>query len=123
MSVVELTQDGRDWMRSKQPLELTRPVVLKSKSSERRPRSERAGEIKCDEMLFERLREFRLELAAKRGVPAYVVFGDVALREMARDCPATMEAFDLISGVGDKKKAEYGKIFISEIAAYLEEKG
>jgi ATP-dependent DNA helicase RecQ len=123
MSVVELTQDGRDWMRSKQPLELTRPVVPKSKSSERRPRSERAGEIKCDEMLFERLREFRLELAAKRGVPAYVVFGDVALREMARDCPATMEAFGLISGVGDKKKAEYGKLFISEIAAYLEEKG
>jgi superfamily II DNA helicase RecQ len=42
---------------------------------------------------------------------------------MARDCPATMASFGLISGVGEKKKAEYGKIFISEIAAYLDEKG
>jgi len=51
-----------------------------------------------------------------------MVFGDVALREMARDCPVTMASFGLISGVGEKKKAEYGKLFISEIAAYLAEK-
>ena len=123
MSVVELTQEGSDWLRSKEPLRLTRPVVAKPKSRERRPRSERAGEIQCDEMLFERLREMRQELASGRGVPAYVVFGDVALREMARDCPVTMASFGLISGVGEKKKAEYGKLFISEIAAYLDEKG
>ncbi len=123
MSVVELTQEGSDWLRSKEPLKLTRPVVAKPKSRERRPRSERAGEIQCDEMLFERLREMRQELASGRGVPAYMIFGDVALREMARDCPATMASFGLISGVGEKKKAEYGKIFISEIAAYLDEKG
>ena len=97
--------------------------VAKPKSRERRPRSARAGEIQCDEMLFERLREMRQELASGRGVPAYMIFGDVALREMARDCPATMASFGLISGVGEKKKAEYGKIFISEIAAYLDEKG
>ncbi len=123
MSVVELTQEGSDWLRSKEPLGLTRPVVTKPKSRERRLRSERAGEIQCDEMLFERLREMRQELASGRGVPAYMIFGDVALREMARDCPVTMASFGLISGVGEKKKAEYGKLFISEIAAYLDEKG
>jgi ATP-dependent DNA helicase RecQ len=96
--------------------------VAKPKSRERRSRSERAGEIECDEMLFERLRELRQELAAKEGVPAYIVFGDVSLREMARDCPATLEAFGLISGVGEKKKAKFGEGFISEIAAYLAEK-
>jgi ATP-dependent DNA helicase RecQ len=122
MSVVELTQEGSDWLRSKEPLELTRPVVAKPKSRERRSRSERSGEIECDEMLFERLREMRQELASGRGVPAYMIFGDVALRVMARDCPSTMASFGLISGVGEKKKAEYGKLFISEIAAYIEEK-
>jgi len=122
MSVVELTQEGSDWLRGKRPLELTRPVVAKPKSRERRSRSERAGEIECDEMLFERLRELRQELAAKEGVPAYIIFGDVSLREMARDCPATMQAFGLISGVGEKKKAKFGTGFISEIAAYLAEK-
>jgi len=123
MSVVELTQDGREWLRSKEPLELTRPVVAKPTSRERRSRSDRAGEIECDEILFERLRELRHELAAKEGVPAYIIFGDVSLREMARDCPATMEVFGLISGVGEKKKDNFGKLFISEIAAYLAEKG
>jgi len=123
MSVVELTQDGREWLRSKEPLELTRPVVAKPTSRERRSRSDRAGEIECDEILFERLRELRHELAAKEAVPAYIIFGDVSLREMARDCPATMEVFGLISGVGEKKKANFGKLFISEIAAYLAEKG
>ena len=123
MSVVELTQDGREWLRSKELLELTRPVVAKPTSRERRSRSDRAGEIECDEILFERLRELRHELAAKEGVPAYIIFGDVSLREMARDCPATMEVFGLISGVGEKKKANFGKLFISEIAAYLAEKG
>ena len=123
MSVVELTPEGREWLRSREPLELTRPVVAKPKSREKRIRSERAGEIECDEMLFERLRELRLELAVKDGVPPYMIFGDVALREMARDCPATLEAFGLISGVGEKKKVKFGKLFISEIAAYLEVKG
>ena len=121
MSVVELTQAGRDWLRSREPIELTRPAVAKPKSSAARSRSERAGEIQCDEMLFQRLRELRMELAAKRGLPAYMIFGDVALREMARDCPTTLEAFSLISGVGEKKQAEYGEQFISEIAAYLAE--
>jgi ATP-dependent DNA helicase RecQ len=123
MSVVELTPEGREWLRSREPLELTRPVVAKPKSREKRIRSERAGEIECDEMLFERLRELRLELAVKDGVPPYMIFGDVALREMARDCPATLAAFGLISGVGEKKKSKFGKLFISEIAAYLEVKG
>ena len=123
MSVVELTPEGREWLRSREPLELTRPVVAKPKSREKRIRSERAGEIECDEMLFERLRELRLELAVKEGVPPYMIFGDVALREMARDCPATLAAFGLISGVGEKKKSKFGKLFISEIAAYLEVKG
>ena len=123
MSVVELTPEGREWLRSREPLELTRPVVAKPKSREKRIRSERAGEIECDEMLFERLRELRLELAVKDGVPPYMIFGDVALREMARDCPATLAAFGLISGVGEKKKSKFGKLFISEIAAYIEVKG
>lgn len=122
MSVVELTQAGRDWLGSREPIELTRPTVAKPKSSAARSRSERAGEIQCDEMLFQRLRELRMELAAKRGLPAYMIFGDVALREMARDCPNTLEAFSLTSGVGEKKQAEYGEQFLSEIAAYLAEK-
>jgi len=122
MSVIELTQAGRDWLGSKEPIELTRPTLAKPKSSTARFRRDRAGEIQCDEVLFQQLREQRMELASKRGLPAYMIFGDVALREMARDCPTTPEAFSLISGVGEKKQAEYGEQFISQIIAYLTEK-
>ena len=122
MSVVELTHAGRDWLGAKNSLELTRPEVSRPKSGTAQSRSERAGEIQCDEMLFQQLRELRMELATERGLPAYMIFGDVALREMARDCPTSTEAFSLISGVGEKKQAEYGRQFISEITAYLAEK-
>ena len=44
-----------------------------------------AGEIACDEVLFERLRVLRKKLADERDVPAYIIFSDVALRQMARE--------------------------------------
>ena len=53
----------------------------------------RAGEIACDEELFERLRRLRKTLADERFVPAYIVFSDVALRQMARYYPASRRGF------------------------------
>ena len=82
------------------------------------PKAQRAGEIVCDETLFERLRHLRKKLADGRNVPAYIVFSDVSLRQMARDLPADEREFKRISGIGDKKLQEFGAIFLSEIAAY-----
>src|SRR5205823_12955503 len=58
------------------------------------------GEIECDEELFESLRDLRKKLADERDVPAYIVFSDVSLRQMARDYPSREEQFSRISGVG-----------------------
>jgi len=117
MSVLELTAEGADWLRAGTPLELTQPAVPKTKGAKRKPRK---GELACDEMLFERLRELRRDLAKERSVPPYIVFSDVTLRNMARDYPTTPAAIGLIHGVGDKKSAEFGDEFTSAIAAYLE---
>ena len=76
----------------------------------------RAGEIACDEVLFDRLRRLRKQLADERDVPAYIVFSDVALRQMARDYPANEREFARISGVGEKKLREFGDVFLAEIA-------
>jgi ATP-dependent DNA helicase RecQ len=84
------------------------------------PATHRAGEISCDEVLFERLRELRKRLADERDVPAYIVFSDVALRQMARVYPANEHEFARISGVGEKKLREFGAVFLAEIAAYLQ---
>jgi len=54
-------------------------------------------------------------------VPAYIIFGDVSLRQMARDYPTTSAGFGLISGVGEKKLKEFAEIFTAEITDYLED--
>jgi ATP-dependent DNA helicase RecQ len=76
--------------------------------------------VSCDEVLFDRLRTLRKKLADERDVPAYIIFSDVALRQMARSYPASEREFARISGVGEKKLREFGDIFLGEIAAHLQ---
>ncbi|NQV31907.1 MAG: DNA helicase RecQ [Phycisphaeraceae bacterium] len=71
-----------------------------------------------DRDLFEALREMRSSIAAKKRVPAYVVFGDTALRDMARLRPSTKERFLDVKGVGQKKAKQYGKVVLETITSY-----
>jgi ATP-dependent DNA helicase RecQ len=79
----------------------------------------RIGAIACDELLFEQLRGLRRRLADERDVPAYVIFSDVTLREMARNYPTTPTEFRRIPGVGEQKLKDFAEPFLSEIRAYL----
>ena len=121
MSVMELTDNGLQWLRNRDrpALELTRPAPTKPEKGPRL-RKARAGELACDETLFEQLRELRLELATQRGVPPYIIFGDVTLRHMAREYPTSLVEFGLLHGVGEKKLNEFGEQFTKVVAAYLE---
>ena len=65
--------------------------------------------------LFERLRALRKQIAASKGLPAFMVFGDAALADMARRRPCTREEFLQVSGVGEHKLNLYGDQFLSEI--------
>jgi superfamily II DNA helicase RecQ len=58
--------------------------------------------------LFERLRAWRTEAARRHGVPAYVIFHDVTLREIARARPPSLDALRGIPGVGARKLETYG---------------
>jgi len=73
------------------------------------------------EILFERLRKLRKQVADAQSVPPYVVFADSSLRLMAQQKPQTLEAFGEISGVGTHKLTQYGNKFVSEIRAFCEE--
>jgi ATP-dependent DNA helicase RecQ len=70
-----------------------------------------------DRDLFERLRALRLEIARQRGVPPYVIFHDATLREMARLKPTTPDALRHVYGVGERKAAELGEVFLEAIRA------
>ncbi|MFI5357622.1 MAG: DNA helicase RecQ [Opitutales bacterium] len=115
--VLELTAAGREVLRTRAPVTLRQPLVI--------PRvrriAPRAGEIACDEILFERLRTLRKRLADERRVPAYVIFGDATLRQMARTYPQREADMAGIFGMGEKKRAEFAAVFAAEIARFLEE--
>ncbi|UCC32098.1 MAG: RecQ family ATP-dependent DNA helicase, partial [Phycisphaerales bacterium] len=71
-----------------------------------------------DRGLFEHLRQVRRGIARQRGVPAFVIFGDATLRDMARRRPGSVPAFRSLYGVGDAKLTQFGSRFIGEITAY-----
>ena len=114
-NVLELTNEGRALLRERRAVSLTKPMKVVE------PQAHRSGEIACDAALFEHLRSLRKRLADERGVPPYIIFGDVSLRHMARDYPVTTAEFRRISGVGEKKLEEFGAIFTAEVAAFLHE--
>jgi ATP-dependent DNA helicase RecQ len=68
--------------------------------------------------LFERLRALRRQLADKEGVPAYVVFSDATLRDMARQVPRSVLELRSVSGVGPAKIARYGEVFLEVLRAW-----
>ncbi len=73
-----------------------------------------------DRELFETLRKVRSQEASSRNVPAYIVFGDATLRELARHQPTTVEAFSRIKGVGEKKVQDFAEIFLAAIAEHCQ---
>ncbi|MFC1573972.1 DNA helicase RecQ [Candidatus Latescibacterota bacterium] len=71
-----------------------------------------------DKKLFEELRKVRRRIADKKNVPAYIVFGDATLRDMARVKPLTPESFLTVHGVGEVKSGQYCDIFVAAIRDY-----
>lgn len=62
----------------------------------------------------------RKQLAVERGVPAFVILYDSALRQIAREYPASQTEFEHIRNVGPKKAKDFGSLFLAEIAAHLQ---
>lgn len=76
---------------------------------------------KSEDNLFEALRTLRKEIADKEGMPPYIVFSDVSLKQMAAKFPQDLESFRKIKGVGEFKLKKYGDLFISIIKEYISE--
>jgi ATP-dependent DNA helicase RecQ len=121
-NVLQLSELGWEALKQRQPIHLVKPIALpkeKRSRDEKRRRDPGAG-LDYDEVLFDQLRGLRKQIADQRGVPAYIVFSDVSLRQMARYYPTTGAEFARISGVGEKKLEDFGKAFIELIEIYLE---
>ena len=73
--------------------------------------------------LYAMLKSLRWKLARQENVPAYIVFSNATLEDMARRAPVTLEEFADVSGVGSAKVQRYGEVFVDAIADYLQEHG
>ena len=116
-NTISVTSAGRRLLKRDAEPRLTRPA---DKRSTQRSVLEDSWEG-VDRELFSRLRALRSEKAAEASVPAYVVFSDVTLRDMARRRPSSRDGLLLVKGVGEKKAADYGESFLSVITDHCTE--
>jgi ATP-dependent DNA helicase RecQ len=124
--LLERTVDDRPVLRlndvSREVLRGNRAVqLLQSKAKVKKTRIDEKSWGSVDSGLFETLRNLRRQLAAERGVPAYVLFNDATLREMARIRPGSPSALLGIRGVGERKLADLGEPFLKVISTYCRE--
>ena len=99
-------------------LTLARQRAPRKEMPRARSRAEAESWEGVDGALFDRLRAVRLEIARSRGVPPYVIFHDVTLREMARLRPSSIEALLTVKGVGARKADDLGDLFLAAIRAH-----
>ena len=73
--------------------------------------------------LLAMLKRLRWKIAMQESVPAYIIFSNATLEDMARKAPTTLESFAKVNGVGSVKVKRFGEVFVDAIADYLQEHG
>ena len=123
-STLSLADSAKEVLHGELAPVLVKPLVAtKKKEIARRGRQKKEEEwAEADPELFHLLRQKRMELAQQQGVPAFIIFGDRSLRDMAATKPVTKEAFAAVYGVGDQKLRAYAEAFIGVIKRYFEER-
>ncbi|MFA5926490.1 MAG: DNA helicase RecQ [Parcubacteria group bacterium] len=114
--VLALGECGKDFLKKREKISLFKPdsgAELSQKGD--------AIETDYDRELFDQLRLLRKKIADEKGVPPFVVFGDLALTQMASYFPQSEDSFSKISGVGEEKLKQYGKIFTEIIKIHAKQ--
>ena len=114
---VRLTEASRPLLRGEINLQL-RELPARDAARKAEKRTAPVADLDAaDQLLFEALRQRRMELAREQEVPPYVIFHDSTLRELASRRPRTDDQMREISGIGEQKLARFGKDFMAVIQA------
>ena len=120
---IKITGKGRELARGEGEFLYRKDAVQRKSKTERRQARKQGqlladGEMTAEQVaLLTRLKALRLELAKERNVPAYVVFADKTLIEMAQRQPRNEAEFATINGVGAKKLEQFAEPFLAAINA------
>ncbi|WP_025915989.1 DNA helicase RecQ [Herminiimonas sp. CN] len=117
-SALKLTDAARPVLRGAQAVQLRqyqKPVKTKRDSGKQKGYEESTLSAE-EQALFDKLRWWRVETARKNNVPAYVIFHDATLREIAKARPRSIDDLRGVTGVGEKKLETYGEQIVALIA-------
>ncbi len=115
-NVLEVTPSGRDFLKDRARIEVTKPMATARLSREEREQQRKmTGAVAYDRDLFSRLKEWRKTVAAERGVPAYVIFHDSTLQAIAQEKPTSLAMLSRIAGLGERKLIHYGEQLLAVI--------
>ncbi len=125
--LIEQTNDGYSVLKlnahSWEVMRKQRTVLLAVTTVQKIDWEEGSEKAEAAEILLQKLRSLRKQLADEQSVPPYVIFHDSTLKLMVQVQPQTLVEFAKLSGVGSHKLAQYGEKFLTEIRAYRQEKG
>jgi len=116
---LQITRRGQSVAMGEEEFAFREIDLSKSKPARkaRKRKSEKLPVAEGDQDLLAALKALRLDLAREKNVPAYVVFPDATLMEMARERPASLDEMADINGVGPRKLEGFGRLFLDAIAA------
>ncbi|HJV07978.1 MAG TPA: DNA helicase RecQ [Chromobacteriaceae bacterium] len=114
---LKLTEEARPVLRGERPVQLRQyQKPVKQKRQAAKPKGYVEADLSVEEqVIFDKLRWWRVETARKHNVPAYVIFHDATMREIAKVKPGTLDELRNVSGVGEKKLETYGEEIVSLI--------
>ncbi|HEY7556598.1 MAG TPA: DNA helicase RecQ [Candidatus Binatia bacterium] len=116
--VLNLNESSWEVLRGKRSVRLLQP-----KAEVEKTRFDTDSWQGVDRGLYESLKDLRRDIARERGVPAYVLFSDATLRDMARIRPRSPLTLLSVRGVGERKLSDFGQRFLERIAIYCRANG
>ncbi|MBU2915088.1 DNA helicase RecQ [Reichenbachiella agariperforans] len=120
-NILRITEHGKKALRGEVPVQITKPESVNERNQRLTPAKPRKS-VQHSNELFDRLRTLRKKIAEEQQVPAYVVFNDATLEDMAAKRPSNEDEMLEISGVGQQKVTQYGDRFVREIIAFVKKK-
>lgn len=109
--VLRLAPEGESWLRGEHA-----PALRLTHAGPARTRRGRSAGGSAEQRIFERLRSWRKEVAAARGVPSFMVLGDAALMELVERRPASLEGLLAVKGIGERKAQDLGTSLLEALA-------
>jgi ATP-dependent DNA helicase RecQ len=117
--LLKLNEASWEVMRGQRTVRLVQLARRKKGEKLRKAVAEESREG-VDEKLYEAVRQLRRQLAQERQVPAYVIFGERTLLDMARVRPSTLEGLRPLYGIGEAKLRDFGSQFLEVIRAHCD---